>query len=61
MKRMALLLVICMVVLSVRIQRLNLHQLRRDAIESFNLLRSAEVALDIPLTGNMTWEDLLGN
>ena len=61
MRRLCRLLIIaCMLYVSGRIILLDLHQQRRDAMESFHLLRSAEVVLEIPLTGNMTWKDILG-
>ena len=45
--------------ISAEIKKLDLHQQRRDAMQSFHMLRSAEVVLEIPLTGNMSWKDML--
>lgn len=61
MKRILLFLIMmCMFMISAELKKLDLHQQRCDAMESMNLLRSAEIALDIPLTGIMTWKDMLG-
>ena len=53
------LLMMCMFMISAELKKRALHQQRREAKEHLNMLHSAEVALEIPLMGNMSWEDLL--
>ena len=60
MRRLLLFLIMmCMFMISAEFKKLDLHQQQRDAMESFHMLRSAEVVLEIPLTGNMSWKDML--
>ena len=61
MRRLCLFLImLCMFGISANLKKLDLHQQRRDAMEHLLLLRSAEVSLEIPLAGNITWGDMLG-
>lgn len=61
MRRLILFLImIFMFAISARLERMNLMQQRWDAKERLYMLRSAEVALEMPLAGNMTWTDMLG-
>ena len=61
MKRLLLFLIMmCMFMISAELKKLDLHQQRLDAVERFHLLRSSEVVLEIPLSGNMSWKDMLG-
>lgn len=60
MRRLILfLIVICMFAISARLERLNLLQQRYEAMERFYMLRSIEIALEVPLVGSMTWKDML--
>lgn len=59
MRKLMFLLLMCLLAISARFERMKLLQLRWDAMEQLHILRSAEVALEIPLTGHMTWEDML--
>ena len=54
------LIIAYMLHVSGRIILLDLHQQRINAMERLHLLRSAEIVLEIPLTGNMTWKDMMG-
>lgn len=58
-RKLLFLIILCMFAISARLELLNLHQQRIDANEHFHLLRSAEIALKTPLTGTLTWEDML--
>lgn len=61
MRRLLLFLImLCLFVISANLKLLDLHQQRRDAIENLHLLRSAEASLEIPIAGNITWENMLG-
>lgn len=59
MRKIILLLIICLFIIGAKIELLNLHQHRSDAKESLNLLQSAGVTLEIPIAANMTWKDML--
>lgn len=62
MKRhLAVLIFACLIAICVRLERLNLLQDRYEAEEKLHLLRSAAIALEIPLSGNLPWGDMLWN
>lgn len=61
MKRVLLILFVMFLLAgSAKLERLKTLQQRQDAMERLYMLRSTEVALEIPLAGNMTWKDMLG-
>lgn len=54
-----LLIILCLFAISARLKLIGLHQQKYDAMEKLHLLCSAAITLEIPLSGNKTWEDLL--
>jgi len=56
MRRLFLFLIImCMFVTSAKLKLLNLKQELLDAKEKFYMLHSATIPLEIPLTGDVSW------